>query len=454
MRRAPAVIALGLVTVLGGAPPARAQERSDAAELAARLQRSHTAVRDDSLSTNPGETLLLRYLKAQQAGLLWEQYEQIRKDPLRFLNELRGGQSAALEKLATGIRKGELRLDKDDPLIRDLVKQFAQSGDDQALINRLPQELRQPIEDLLRRGGKPGEGSPEGPSEGEAEKSKGTRGASEPATAEGGGASGDGGSATNSGDGDSRFAIWLRRQVQALALNDSVLRSSNGLRQALDEVIRARLTRPSEAKSAPNSLGAEFSRWAGRAVPREFLSKLKGLGLEKIPWPSLGALKLPDLRSGATSSWSGAPNVDVPTVNPRGVGGVAVAATVLALALAWLLGRREAGSGRRRSRGRDGRPFKLGAWPVRPAQVTTPEDVIKSFEYVSVLRLGPSARTWNHRAIADRLGAQRPETGRAADELADRYEDARYAAEPAPLSPADVAAVRRHLVLVAGEARA
>lgn len=450
MPRAAVVIALGLATALAGERPARAQEPPDAAELAQRLGRSHDRLPDDSLSSNPGETLLLRFLKAQEVGLLWDQYQEIRKDPQRYLTELRGGQSEALEKLATGIRRGELRLDKEDPLIRDLVRQFSQPGDGQALLNKLPQELRQPVEELLRRAGKSGPGGAGMAEEEGTAGGRRARGPSASAAFDGGigGLAGAGGGATAPVDGESRFGIWLRRQVQALALNEGVLRNSEGLRQALDEVLRARLTRPGEGLDARQSLAAEFSRWAGRAVPREFLGQLGGLGLEKISWPSLGDLKLPELRAGPPSAWPSVPGGEVRAPSAQGVGVFAAAAAV-ALGLAWLLGRR----GRGRAKGvrrRRGRPFQLGAWPVRPTAVATTDDVIKAFEYVSVLRLGPAVRTWNHRAIAGRLGADRPEAGRAAHQLADRYEDARYAPEPAPLSPESVAALRRDLVVVAG----
>src|SRR5207244_2108340 len=106
----------------------------------------------------------------------------------------------------------------------------------------------------------------------------------------------------------------------------------------------------------------------------------------------------------------------------------------------------------------------LGPWPVAPANITTRDDVIRAFEYLSLLWLGPPARNWNHEVIAGHLGEEhKVEAGppalmtwdplaqrRAADELAALYERARYAPPGDPL-PADALAVaRRDLCFLPG----
>jgi len=115
--------------------------------------------------------------------------------------------------------------------------------------------------------------------------------------------------------------------------------------------------------------------------------------------------------------------------------------------------------------------WHLGPWPVDPAAVDTREDLVRAFEYLSVLSLGPDARNWNHRAIAERLRdrdalsvghAMVRDTGRgdsagAVDtslavvyELTDLYERARYAPPSDLLPDEELAVARRDLCLLAG----
>jgi hypothetical protein len=91
----------------------------------------------------------------------------------------------------------------------------------------------------------------------------------------------------------------------------------------------------------------------------------------------------------------------------------------------------------------------LGPWPVDPARIASRRQLIQAFEYLALTLLGPTARSTNHRDIADNLGAT-PEREQAADELAALYEQARYdplAGEPALPS---LEAARRDLCLLAG----
>jgi len=114
--------------------------------------------------------------------------------------------------------------------------------------------------------------------------------------------------------------------------------------------------------------------------------------------------------------------------------------------------------------------WRLGPWPVDPAAVATREDLVRAFEYLSVLSLGPDARNWNHRAIAERLTDRDAlSVGRAAVrdagkdrsigvidtnpaavyELTDLYERARYAPPSDLLPDEDLAVARRDLCLLA-----
>ncbi|HEV3237924.1 MAG TPA: hypothetical protein VGZ25_13110 [Gemmataceae bacterium] len=98
--------------------------------------------------------------------------------------------------------------------------------------------------------------------------------------------------------------------------------------------------------------------------------------------------------------------------------------------------------------------FNLGPWPVTPGQVRSGAELIKAFEYLSLLFLGRAARTLNHHEIAKHLGQTKEIAGfeqlQATEALAALYEQARYAPWGAALPESDLSMARRHLSLLAG----
>jgi len=103
--------------------------------------------------------------------------------------------------------------------------------------------------------------------------------------------------------------------------------------------------------------------------------------------------------------------------------------------------------------------WRPGPWPVSPARVTTRHDLIRAFEYLALLLLGPQAGACHHRELASRIGQSgNPATARhrqqAAEELALLYERARYAPSAGlvdqPLTNEDQALARLNLCLLAG----
>jgi len=96
----------------------------------------------------------------------------------------------------------------------------------------------------------------------------------------------------------------------------------------------------------------------------------------------------------------------------------------------------------------------LGPWPLDPARVASRGDLIKAFEYLSLLRCGEKARSWHHRAIAAGLGGTEAERRAAAERLAELYEHARYAPETETLSDRAYTDARQHLTYLAGAGRA
>jgi hypothetical protein len=93
--------------------------------------------------------------------------------------------------------------------------------------------------------------------------------------------------------------------------------------------------------------------------------------------------------------------------------------------------------------------WQLGPWPVDPHTISTRAEVVLAFEFLSLLRFGLDVRTWNHRDIASALGTESGQL-RAAHDLAEVYELARYTPDEERLPQARVAAARRDLCFLAG----
>lgn len=91
-----------------------------------------------------------------------------------------------------------------------------------------------------------------------------------------------------------------------------------------------------------------------------------------------------------------------------------------------------------------------GPWPLDPRAINTRDDIVKAFEYLSVLICGPGARTWTHSTIADELSALAASCGGTALKLARLYELARYAPLDEPLTRAEILEARRLACDLAG----
>lgn len=87
---------------------------------------------------------------------------------------------------------------------------------------------------------------------------------------------------------------------------------------------------------------------------------------------------------------------------------------------------------------------RLGPWPVDPSQVRTRRELRQAFEYLARLLVGEQVLTWNHRAVARKLGELR-EPG-VAVALAGLYEMARYTPGENALLPEQQVAAQRHLL--------
>jgi hypothetical protein len=95
-------------------------------------------------------------------------------------------------------------------------------------------------------------------------------------------------------------------------------------------------------------------------------------------------------------------------------------------------------------------PEGLGAWPVDPRHIATREDLVRAFEYLSVLICGMEARTWTHGTIAQALASLAFSHGETAQLLARLYELARYAPLDEPLTRDELAEARDIVCQLAG----
>lgn len=92
----------------------------------------------------------------------------------------------------------------------------------------------------------------------------------------------------------------------------------------------------------------------------------------------------------------------------------------------------------------------LGAWPVDPRRINTREDVVRAFEYLSVMICGMSAKTWTHNTIAEALAELAATHGETAIMLARLYELARYAPFDEPLTHDELMEARELVCGLAG----
>jgi hypothetical protein len=274
--------------------------------------------------------------------------------------------------------------------------------------------------------------------------------------------------APESADLKSPFTERLLELAERFKKLDPSLQESPALNRAIQELSRyagGQDERWQKMSATARGVGDRFAQW-NQNLHLERLVPEKGFrwprassprSLPHIPWPDVSA---PPSNRGRI----GMPRMDRPSAPdkagwPMILGAVAV---ILPGVLVWLRWARRSGAGAHAGSAGE----RLGPWPLNPRTVSTPEELIRAFEYFSVLTLGPAARNWNHRTIAAFLrqdnraagrNAQPPahddlngQRRRAADQLADLYERARYAPPDDPLSQAALATAKQNLCLLAG----
>jgi hypothetical protein len=286
---------------------------------------------------------------------------------------------------------------------------------------------------------------------------------------------------------------WLLQAADRFKELDPSLRNSRTLHQFIDELSRKVEGSDERWKALDREANAIAEKWAhlGQALPLDRLWPKNGFSWSRNLLPqSLPNWKLPEFRRRPERRAAfSMPQGGLPALSQEtGWGALGTLALIAGLGLVlWKLWSRSAADRRAGAGG-----WKLGPWPVRPTAVRTREELIRAFEYLSVLRLGPAARHWHHWAIASALGRtpapyplprgggesypfsplsrggegrvrgggdaaptrwRREDSAvqrRSAEQLALLYERARYAPPEEPLPEAALAAARRDLCLLAG----
>jgi hypothetical protein len=195
-----------------------------------------------------------------------------------------------------------------------------------------------------------------------------------------------------------------------------------------------------------------LQEFLSRAVSSKTLANMRWPDLSGLPVPALPAMRWPDLGRIVPPR---VPNGDAGEPPGRDSGGtlfLGAAAIGLVAVLIWSMNRR-AELAAQATPGAGGRAhWQVGPWPVAPDSLASREDIIRAFEYLCVLKLGPEARAWNHRQAAKRLGTD--DRASTALHLAGLYERARYAPEAEGFSERAIMDARGDLSRMAEDASA
>jgi hypothetical protein len=190
----------------------------------------------------------------------------------------------------------------------------------------------------------------------------------------------------------------------------------------------------------------------GENIVSGAISRTRGLGsylprvgdyVPRVTPPRLPTVRLPSLSGGAMPSAAGVGSF------------LQTALVMLVLGVLVVLLWRGAGWAQAIAEARR-KAWRLGPWPVTIDGVRTREQLVRAFEYLSLLLLGRPALTRHHLALGRDIGEQpdmRPEERReSADALAALYEQARYAPPADDLSEQQLEQARRELRRLAGGA--
>ncbi len=366
----------------------------------------------------------------------------------QFLKDLGDpNQQAQLEEIIRAAEGKRIQLDPRNPLVKELEKILKNQGSSSPTVPGLSRELEQRLKDLLPNGSAElasgngsGDGNPANPP------NDAPAGPPKPA--------GPGNAAPPSETmtglppeledplRHSKFGEWMLRH-----LNDSP-----ELRQTVEDLLRFR-PRAGGGPAGGNTLADKVAHSVQRYLPESSFWTNKVLPkLSQITLPKLPNVHLPEIHVHAPAL----PSVHLPHVSlpspPRGravYGWLMLPLGFIFGLIGWKILQERQQRADRLGRFRAGDRWVLGPWPVAPNAVSSEAELIQAFEHLTLLKLGPEARSWNHHAIAAGLGGAHPERRRAADQLAALYEQFRYAPIHPPLAADILHSARRALTFLA-----
>jgi hypothetical protein len=229
----------------------------------------------------------------------------------------------------------------------------------------------------------------------------------------------------------------LRREFEqgVAAFVKNLDQSAEG--EALRKAALSDLAKPNGGPSSSSSRMGDFLQ--NVISPQQASWLTRNLNLPSMPkfdrWSSGPSLSAGSSIGGASSG-----------------GGLDAMVWVIALALFGVAAVLALRAASRQAAGARAKAWSAGPWPVHPSRVSTREDLIRAFEHLAFLCLGPTARHLNHLDVAGRLGKTAGDRAGPAARLAHLYEQARYA-PPDELLPADeLTAARGDLSTLAGAA--
>jgi hypothetical protein len=429
-----------------GARPCLGQRGPEADAATESRNRSHFQIPPTGSTVDPSKFLPEHFEHAAKASEALDLYRQVMKNPLNFLRE---PDQKTLRKVAESILNGDLKLDPNDPLMRRLNEEYRRGRDN------LSPEFRKQWADVQNNSTGAGV-TPHPTRSGEQPPADPARSSQQAGTLPNGAPalssqdlSGQPAGPGQGAEGGSALTRWLLRQAESLAAKDGVLRNSPSFQRALEEF--ALSASAGASSSAPDS----FSEMLYSVVPENWWSENASERLGDVESMILSHVTLPEFRlprPGFSSIAAGAGPEDLRISDASGPE-AALLWFLAALALGlgcWSMYRRAT----IRKEAPVNRRLTPGSWPVPPGAVRSFQDLIQAFEYLSLVKLGPKARSWNHRAIALELGGDEARNQQMAQHLARLYEQARYAPRPTSLSAHALDVAQSELVSLAGTSHA
>jgi hypothetical protein len=376
---------------------------------------------------NPAVILAQRFLQAQKASSARDLYREIMGDPAKYLKPENRGK---LQELAQAMKNGSFKLDAKDPLYSEFQRLLG--GVEKSTGQELPPELRTLIEQYRADAGTPSPAGP-GSSGPRAEIPPNIRGEASPPEA---GRSPPPAQANPREERSTRertVGDWFIKQAESMAERNVTLRHSPALLEAIGKLTTSQpLSASGPAGTSDKTWQAKIAEFIQKAAPEKW-SNMSIPQIRDVPGLSmLARLKLPEIRLPQLEA--AAPVNQPPASAPSASAGTSLTpflVAILMLLCGWFayrrLAKRLAGGLWGGGKATSSRAWRLGPWPVKPDRVATREDLVLAFEHLSLLKLGPQAKVWNHLSIADRLSAGRLGQRSAAWHLARSYEQARYA---------------------------